>query len=188
MAQKHSKSVALRGVETSNKVVKYSLIGLALGLLGFAGYKVWAIKNMWDNLTMKFRAKVVWKTILSDILDGNITLAVTAFLDNPTSTSVNIQKPYVMIYDGETLLAYSDKNDTEKVSVKANAISEVQYTFTIKAKALRKFADMALAKIIEWWKNLNTANESTTIGVNLNIVSRVTLFGFGKTFQSQVGI
>ena len=187
MARNNCKSVSLRGLETG-KIIKWSLAGIGIGLLIFGGVKAWKLKNMWDSLVMKFRARIVWKTILTDILDGNITLAVTAYLDNPTSGSVSIRKPAIAIYDGDSLLAYSAENDNEKVSVKANAISEVNYTFTVKANALRKFAGMALTKIIDWWNNLNTENETAAIGVNLNIVAKVSLLGFSKNFQSQVGI
>lgn len=176
------------GSLSTRQIVKGAAILVVGGLLVWGGCKVITLKDMWDKLTMKFRAKIVWKTILTDILSGNITLAVTAYLDNTTSAHITIRKPAISIYDGTTLLAHSDENDTEKISINGNSISEVHYTFVVKAQAMWKFAGMSLTKIIEWWKNLNTENETSAIGVNLNVVANVSLFGFSKRFQSQVGI
>ena len=176
------------GSLSTKQIVKGAAILVVGGLLAWGSYKVFSLKNMWDKLTMKFRAKIVWKTILTDILSGNITLAVTAYLTNTTSAHITIKKPAISIYDGTTLLAHSDETDTEKVSINANSISEVHYTFVVKAQALTKFAGMALTKIIEWWKNLNTENETAAIGVSLNVVATVSLFGFSKNFESQISI
>lgn len=180
-----TKSVALHGI-VNEKVIKHSLLAIAGCVLVWGTYKAFTLKNMWNNLSMRFRVKVLWKSILN--FDGHLKLSVVAILENPTSAHITIQKPAISIYDGNNLLAYSDESETEKVSIKDNSTSEIPYTFSVNMKNTRAFAGASIAKIIEWWNNLNTKDETTLLNINLDIVANITLFGFSKKFTAQYGI
>lgn len=172
---------------STGKILKYGAILATVGILGFSVYKGISLKKLWDNLKMSFRPRIVWKSLIGDAIGGYFTMRVTAALDNPTSGYITIKKPTVRIIYGNTILAYSEES-SEKISVKANSVSQCEYIFKVPYKAISGFALDAIAKFKEFYNKLNTQDETATIGLGVTVEAAVSIFGFKKTFTNYMEV
>lgn len=172
---------------STGQIVKYGAILATVGILGFGIYKGISLKKLWDNLKMSFRPRIVWKSLIGDAIGGYFTMRVTAALDNPTSGHITIKKPTVRIIYGNTILAYSEES-SEKISVKANSVSQCEYIFKVPYKAISGFALDAIAKFKEFYDKLNTQDETATIGLGVTVEAAVSIFGFKKTFTNYMEV
>ncbi|NCA79947.1 MAG: hypothetical protein EOM76_07165 [Sphingobacteriia bacterium] len=168
-----------------NGTGKLIIIGLGISGAIYAITKAASLKAWYDALNVSFKARI------ATIRNSNLVLNCDAILDNPKNTEITISKPTIRIYNGADQIAYS-KPTSEKVVIKANAITTIPYQIEIPlvSGALYKMLLQAGKNVVKIISNYVTGGQQTgfTLGIKLDVVYYMSIFSISRKFTETIEI
>ncbi|MDD3688261.1 MAG: hypothetical protein PHE56_16070, partial [Bacteroidales bacterium] len=151
---------------------------------GLGVYKGVNLVAWYDALDIGFTGKI------SGYRDGNFIMRCRAILDNPKDFAMTVTKPTIRIFNGETIIARSEPSK-EKVLIKANAITYIDYELKIPAlsgdlyKLLLK-AGVGIANFIT--QLINGEANSLSLGIELTAKYYMQFYGIEREWSEKFTI